>query len=220
MTDEHDDSHAEQELLAQIEIMQDPTAPSPPIIRSVTFTIPVLEGSLEAELFQLHDLLLRFHKKDMEAVLIVPEVISGQAPYEEVMGSGLSLVVEVPDTRPDTLNRVTHGCRDFMLRLAAYKHPGFIPRGCWNIFSDIAGMFSDLEVMEHVEASARLLRKDKARGKCPMSRVLYYRLGFSGHFEQAEVDLTEDSVCITFREAPTPVPRPRPKPFVGTIRNR
>ena len=203
MTNEHNDSHTQTEAPAE-------TTPEPvrlKIPRSIAFTIPVMDGSADAEMYLLHDLLTRFQAEGAGALLIAPQTLS---PQREVVASGLTLVVEVPDLRPGTLNDITHMARGFMLRLAACKYPDFFPTGCWDVFPQIAGVFSDVTVVEHIETSAYVLRRDVARNECPFSRIMYYRLRADGVFESAEVDLTVKPAPITFSEAPALPPRSRP----------
>ena len=207
MTNEHNDSHTQTETPAE-------TAPEPvtrpEIPRSIAFTIPVMAGSADAEMYLLHDLLTRFHAEGVRALFVAPQTLSPQGSGREVVASGLTLVVEVPDLRPETLNNITPTARGFMLRLASCKSPGFFPTGCWDVFPQIAGLFSDVTVVEYVETTACVLRRDVAQNGCPFSRTMYYRLRADGVFEVAEVDFTAKPSPITFSEAPALPPRSRP----------
>jgi len=203
MSNEHNDSHTQTEILT--ETAPEP-APRPEIPRSIAFTIPVMAGSADAEMYLLHDLLTRFQAEGVQALLVAPQTLS---PQGDVVHSGLTLVVEVPDLRPEMLNGITHMARKFMLRLAVSKSPGFLQMGCWDVFPQVAGIFSDGTVAEYVETSAHVLRRDVALNGCPFSRILYHRLRAGGVLEAAEVDLTAESTPITFSEAPALPPRSR-----------
>jgi len=174
--------------------------------KSMSFTIPVITGSLESELHTLREQFQYLHAYHITARALMPIIKVGHGPDAVVQNSGLVLWIAIGNMPPEVLACVRIKCQRAMRQIARDKGLCRDYGSEQYILSNTTGFLGRGHVASQVQTFTKNIREYFRTGKNPTNGVIQYRISKSGAFESAEVDFRQEPTRIKFTEATVPEP--------------